>query len=108
MMLQRYIGESVIYERALVILKAIKKRGNMGELMPLLPPGKKLGELEGLVGREGEGNTSTRHLTLEVVMKVDMMLLFLSSLQFDQRPEPGYPRTCPYICRRGETDQERD
>ncbi|XP_029587008.1 uncharacterized protein LOC115173231 [Salmo trutta] len=42
MMLQRYIGESVIYERALVILKAIKKRGNMGELMPLLPPGKKL------------------------------------------------------------------
>ncbi|KAM9419052.1 uncharacterized protein ACWYII_022418 isoform 2-T2 [Salvelinus alpinus] len=42
MMLQRYIRESVSYERALVILKAIKKRLNMGELMPLLPPGKKL------------------------------------------------------------------
>ncbi|XP_042151303.1 uncharacterized protein LOC112264474 isoform X2 [Oncorhynchus tshawytscha] len=42
MMLQRYIGESVIYEKALVILKAIKKRENMGDLMPMLPPGKKL------------------------------------------------------------------
>ncbi|XP_055732557.1 uncharacterized protein LOC129819896 isoform X2 [Salvelinus fontinalis] len=42
MMLQRYIRESVSYERALVILKAIKKRLNMGELMPLLSPGKKL------------------------------------------------------------------
>ncbi|CAB1320671.1 unnamed protein product, partial [Coregonus sp. 'balchen'] len=42
MILKRYIGESVIYERALVILKAIKKRENRGALMPLLPPGKKL------------------------------------------------------------------
>nr|XP_029514794.1 uncharacterized protein LOC115128807 [Oncorhynchus nerka] len=42
MMLQRYIGESVIYEKALVILKAIKKRENMGDLMPMLPLGKKL------------------------------------------------------------------
>jgi hypothetical protein len=47
-----------------VILKAIKKRENMGDLMPMLPLGKKLGELEGKESWEGEGNTSTRHLTL--------------------------------------------